>query len=62
MTIPIALLMGFYLRRIRPGKVLEASLLGFILVLLAIWGGQWVSHSRRTGASLYVTADRRSRS
>ncbi|HEV2401070.1 MAG TPA: carbon starvation CstA family protein [Candidatus Sulfotelmatobacter sp.] len=43
MTIPIALLMGIYLRNIRPGKVLEVSALGFILVLLAIWGGQWVS-------------------
>src|SRR6201998_4687849 len=43
MTIPIAILMGLYLRRIRPGKVLEVSVLGFILVLLAIWGGQWIS-------------------
>ena len=43
MTIPIALLMGLYLRRIRPGKVLEVSVLGFILVLLAIWGGRWAS-------------------
>jgi carbon starvation protein len=43
MTIPIALLMGLYLRRIRPGKVMEVSVLGFILVLAAIWGGQWVS-------------------
>jgi len=43
MTIPIALLMGLYLRRIRPGKVLEVSILGFILVLLAIWGGRWAS-------------------
>jgi len=45
MTIPIALLMGLYLRRLRPGKVLEVSVLGFILVMLAIWGGQWVSQS-----------------
>src|SRR5271166_2608965 len=45
MTIPIALLMGLYLRRIRPGKVLEVSVLGFILVLLSIWGGQWVSQN-----------------
>jgi carbon starvation protein len=44
-TIPIALLMGFYLRRVRPGKVIEASLMGFILVMLSIWGGQWISHS-----------------
>jgi carbon starvation protein len=43
MTIPIALLMGLYLRRIRPGKVLETSVLGFVLVVLAILGGQWVS-------------------
>ncbi len=33
MTIPIALLMGLYLRRLRPGKVLETSVLGFVLVM-----------------------------
>src|SRR5580765_5526218 len=44
MTIPIALLMGIYLRHLRPGKVLEASILGFLLVMAAIFGGQWVSH------------------
>jgi carbon starvation protein len=45
MTMPIALLMGVYLRRIRPGKVLEVSALGFALVLAAIWGGQYVSQN-----------------
>src|SRR5438128_2259659 len=45
MTIPIALLMGIYLRRLRPGKVLEVSFLGFVLVMMAIWGGQWVAQS-----------------
>src|SRR6202140_2943009 len=45
MTMPIALLMGVYLRRIRPGKVLEVSALGFMLVLAAIWGGQYVSQN-----------------
>ena len=45
MTIPTALLMGVYLRYLRPGRVLEASALGFLLVVLAIFGGQWVSHS-----------------
>src|SRR5438046_2000515 len=49
MTIPIALLMGMYLRRIRPGKVLEVSALGFVLVLLAILGGQWVSQHASLG-------------
>jgi carbon starvation protein len=43
MTIPIALLMGVYLRRLRPGRVLETSAIGFVLVLAAIWGGQWAS-------------------
>src|SRR6201993_5009367 len=43
MTIPIALLMGIHLRHLRPGKVLETSALGFVLVMLAIFGGQWVS-------------------
>ncbi len=45
MTMPIALLMGVYLRRIRPGKVLEVSALGFVMVLAAIWGGQYVSQN-----------------
>ena len=45
MTIPIAVLMGVYLRLIRPGKVLEASAMGFVLVMAAIWGGQYVSQN-----------------
>jgi carbon starvation protein len=39
MTIPIALLMGLYLRFFRPGRVLEVSLIGLVLLLLAIWLG-----------------------
>ncbi len=45
MTIPIAILMGFYVRRLRPGKVLESSVLGFALVILAILAGQWISQN-----------------
>jgi carbon starvation protein len=44
-TMPIALFMGLYLRYVRPGKVLECSAIGFVLVLASISGGQWVSHS-----------------
>ncbi len=44
-TLPIAILMGLYLRYWRPGKVLETSALGFALVIAAIFGGQAVSHS-----------------
>jgi len=42
-TIPIAILMGFYMRYIRPGRVGEASIMGGILLLLSIYGGQYVS-------------------
>jgi carbon starvation protein len=42
LTIPIALFMGVYLRRIRPGRVLEATGIGVALLLLAIIGGGWV--------------------
>src|SRR5438876_331638 len=41
-TIPIAMLMGGYLRWWRVGKVLEASAIGVILLLLAVWGGKLV--------------------
>jgi carbon starvation protein len=44
-TIPIALFMGCYLRFGRIGKVLEASVFGVILLLLAVWGGKLVHQS-----------------
>ncbi len=45
MTIPVAFLMGLYLRYLRPGKVLEVSLIGFGLVLAAVVGGRYVAES-----------------
>ena len=44
-TIPIAMIVGLYMRSLRPGRVLEASALGVILLLLAVVGGGWVDHS-----------------
>jgi carbon starvation protein len=44
-TMPIAMFMGLYLRYVRPGKVLECSAIGFVLVLAAIFGGQAISLS-----------------
>ena len=44
-TIPIAFLMGLYLRYWRPGRVLEASLLGFVLVMAGVIGGRYVADS-----------------
>ncbi|ARG18755.1 carbon starvation protein A [Acinetobacter nosocomialis] len=39
-TIPIALFMGVYMRFIRPGRIAEVSIIGFVLMMLAIvYGG-----------------------
>ncbi|KRE30543.1 carbon starvation CstA family protein [Agromyces sp. Soil535] len=43
MTIPIALFMGVYLRYLRPGKITEVSIIGFVLLLAAIVAGGWVA-------------------
>ena len=45
MTIPIAFLMGFYLRVLRPGRVMETTAIGVTLLLLAIVAGGWVQDS-----------------
>jgi len=44
-SMPIAVFMGLYLRYWRPGKVLECSAIGFVLVMASIFGGQWVAQS-----------------
>ena len=44
-TMPIAVFMGVYLRYWRPGKVLEISMIGFMLVIASIFGGEWVARS-----------------
>jgi len=48
-TIPIALLMGIYMRFIRPGRVGEASVIGVVLLLASIWGGREVAESASWG-------------
>jgi len=42
-TIPIALVVGLYLRYVRPGRVLEGTAIGLVLLGLAVIGGGWVS-------------------
>ncbi len=41
-TIPIAILVGLYMRGIRPGRVLEGTAIGVALLLLAVFGGSWI--------------------
>ena len=43
MTIPIAIFMGIYMRYLRPGKVGEASVIGFVLLILAIHYGSIIA-------------------
>ncbi|MES2887711.1 MAG: carbon starvation CstA family protein [Pseudomonadota bacterium] len=52
-TIPVALFMGVYVRYVRPGRIGEVSLIGFVLLMLAIVGGQWV-HESATLAPLFT--------
>jgi carbon starvation protein len=50
MTIPIALFMGVYMRTLRPGRVIETSVIGVALLLLAIVAGGWIQESSWAGA------------
>src|SRR4051812_5165967 len=55
-TIPIAMFMGGYMRFVRIGKVLEASIFGVVLLLLAVWGGQFV-HGNANWAGAFTLKD-----
>src|ERR1700687_1695741 len=44
-TMPIAMFMGLYLRYWRPGKVGETSMIGFVLIMASVLGGQMVANS-----------------
>jgi carbon starvation protein len=56
MTVPIAMLMGVYLRYWRPGRVLEASAIGVALIALDVVAGQWVAASPSWAHAFSLTA------
>jgi carbon starvation protein len=56
-TIPLALLMGVYTRWIRPGRIGEVSLLGFVGLIFAIIYGQAVAASPFWGPALTFTPE-----
>ena len=45
LTVPIALFMGVYLYRMRPGRVAEVSAVGVLLLLIAVFSGHYVPGS-----------------
>src|SRR5213595_1846689 len=56
-TIPIALFMGGYLRWWRVGKVMEASAMGVVMLLLAVWGGKFVYASPAWSKALALSEE-----
>ena len=61
MTIPIALFMGVYLRFIRPGKVTEVSIIGFVLLIAAIVARRLGRRDRRGARRCSTSTARPSR-
>lgn len=55
MTIPIAIGMGLYLRFLRPGRVSEVSVIGFVLLLIAVVSGNWVAQTSWGAAYLNLS-------
>src|SRR3954467_10847723 len=56
LTIPKALVMGVYLRWVRPHRVLEASAIGLVLLLLALFAGRWVAQNPAIAPTFTLTA------
>ena len=55
LTIPIAMLMGVYMRWLRPGRVLEASAMGLVLLALSLYAGRWVAGQPDLAAMFTLT-------
>jgi carbon starvation protein len=55
LTIPIAMLMGFYMRWLRPGRVLEASAIGLVLLVVALYAGRWVAEQPALAATFTLS-------
>ena len=55
LTIPIALIMGLYMRWLRPGRVLEASAIGLVLLVVALYAGRWVAEHSTLAAAFTLS-------
>jgi carbon starvation protein len=45
LTLPIAITMGFWMKKWRPGSVLEASIFGAVMLIVAVFVGRWVANN-----------------
>ena len=57
LTIPIALIMGLYTRWLRPGRVLEASAIGLVLLVVALYAGRWVAEQPTLAAAFTLSGE-----
>jgi carbon starvation protein len=55
LTIPIAMLMGLYMRWLRPGRVLEASAIGLVLLVVALYAGRWAADQPSLAAAFTLS-------
>ena len=55
LTIPTALIMGVYMRWVRPHHVLEASAIGLVLLLVALFAGRWVASNPALAPAFTLT-------
>ncbi len=55
LTIPIAMLMGSYMRWFRPQRVLEASAIGIVLLIVALYAGRWVAENPALAPTFTLT-------
>ncbi|MFL5483144.1 MAG: carbon starvation CstA family protein [Gemmatimonadaceae bacterium] len=56
LTIPTALIMGIYMRWLRPNRVLEATAMGLVLLLLSLLAGRWVAQNPALAPTFTLTA------
>jgi carbon starvation protein len=57
LTLPIAMIMGVWMKVWRPGKVLEASVFGCIMLILAVFAGQWAATHPTLGPAMTLHAN-----
>ena len=55
LTVPIAMIMGLYMRFVRPGKVLETTLLGLGMLVFALFAGKWVAENPALAPTFTLT-------